>query len=59
MTYKLKKEGVFPQRSDASGEAQHEHHPTHHQKQPYWVKPTQICDGGYVGENSLMKKENN
>lgn len=56
MTYKLKKEGVFPQSTDASCEAEHEHHPSNHKKQPHWVKPTQIRDGGYVGENPLMER---
>lgn len=56
-TYKFKQEGVFSQRSYATGEAQDEHHATHHQEEPHWVKATQVCDGWDVWEDALREKE--
>jgi len=56
-TYKLEQESVFPQGPDTACKTQDEHHPSHHQKQPHWVKSTQICDGGDIRENSLRKRE--
>lgn len=55
--YKFEQKGVFSQRSDATGEAKDEHHATHHQEEPDWVKATQVCDGGDVWEDALREKD--
>ena len=55
-TYKLEQEGVFPQRSDATGKAQDEHDPSRHQEEPDGVKAPQVCDGRDVGENTLERQ---
>lgn len=44
-TYKFEQERVFSQRSDATSESEDEHHTTHHQEEPDWVKTPQVCDG--------------
>lgn len=54
-TYKFEQERVFTQRSDTTGEAKDEHHTTHHQEEPDWVKTAQVGDGWDVGEDPLIK----
>lgn len=44
-TYKFEQERVFSQCSDATSESEDEHHTTHYQEEPDWVKPPQVCDG--------------
>lgn len=55
-TYKFEQEWVFSQRSNAASESEDEHHTTHHQEEPDWVKPSQVCDGRDVGEDTLIKQ---
>lgn len=55
-TYKFEQERVFSQRSDATSESEDEHHTTHHQEEPDWVKTPQVCDGWDVGEDALIKQ---
>lgn len=52
-TYKLEQEGVFPQRSDAAGEAQDEHHPPDDHEEPDRVQAAQVRDGRDVGQDAL------
>lgn len=47
-THKFEQKRVFPERTDASGESEDEHHPSYYDKQPDRVKAAQICDGGNV-----------
>lgn len=56
-TYKLQQERVFTQRSDASCEAQDEHHPSNHHEEPDWVQTAQVCDGRDVGQDSLRRQK--
>lgn len=55
-TYKFEQERVFSQRSDATSESKDEHHTTHHQEEPDWIKTPQVCDGRDVGEDALVKQ---
>jgi hypothetical protein len=52
-TYKLEKESVFPQCSNAPCKSQNEHYSSHNEEEPHWVKATKISDGRDVGQNSL------
>lgn len=56
-TYKLEQERVLPQRADATGEAQDEHHAAHHQEEPHRVETAEIRDGRDVGEDALETKQ--
>lgn len=56
-TYKLEQEGVLPQRTDATGEPQDEHHAAHHQEEPHRVKAPEVRDGRDVGEDALATKQ--
>lgn len=56
-TYKFEQERVFSQRSNATSEPQDEHHTTHHQEEPDWVKTPQVCDGWDVRKDTLKEKE--
>ncbi|CAF93698.1 unnamed protein product, partial [Tetraodon nigroviridis] len=40
-------------RSDAAGEAQHEHHPPDHHEEPDGVQAAQVGDGRQVGQDAL------
>lgn len=55
-THKFEEDGVLSQSSDAAGEPQDKHHTAHHQKEPDRVKPTQVGDGGDVGEHALTDR---
>lgn len=56
-TYKLEKEGVFSQSSNASCKSQNEHNSSYHEEEPNWIKASQVGDGGDVGQHSLGKKQ--
>lgn len=56
-TYKLEQERVLPQRADATGEPQDEHHAAHHQEQPHRIKTPEVRDGRDVGEDALATKQ--
>lgn len=56
-TYKLEQEGVLPQRADAAGEPQDEHHAAHHQEEPHRVETPEVRDGRDVGEDALATKQ--
>lgn len=57
-TYKLEKEGVFPQCSDAPCKPQNEHHSSHHEEKPDWVKATEVGDGRDIGQDTLGEEKN-
>lgn len=52
-TYKLEKESVFPQSSNAPCKSQNEHHSSHHKEEPDRVEAAEISDRGDIGQNSL------
>lgn len=58
-TYKLEKESVFSQSSDAPSKSQDEHHSSHHEEEPNRVKAAEIGDGRDVGQNSLLDRTHN
>lgn len=58
-TYKLEKESVFSQSSNAPSKSQDEHHSSHHEEEPNRVKAAEIGDGRDVGQNSLLDRTHN
>lgn len=47
-THKFEQECVLPERTDASGKSEDEHHPSYDNEEPDRVEAAQICDGGNV-----------
>ena len=58
-TYKLEKESVFSQSSNAPSKSQDEHHSSHHEDESNGVKAAEIGDGRDVGQNSLLDRADN
>ena len=55
-TYKLEKESVFSQSSNAPSKSQDEHHSSHHEEEPNRIKAAEVGDGRDGGQNSLLDR---